>query len=301
MFTIQNQHLTLNEKIDISYTAFIGCSSDNGGALFSEYNAIHLLKFCTFSLCSATTNSESRGGAFWIMLGNVTVKGCCSDSCKSWVGSDILIHKPEATEFLLSTSVNGISQNHGIFISSDKKTESRHMNVSGYSISQKYYYGSGFNVGYYGIIKTSYLNLVKCVGSNGVFCCDYLGNANVEIKNINAIRNTDVNCFVSLRCSSDSVVSITNSLFLQTSCSSVYALYSTQTTSISFTSCSFSIPQPSDISVFSSCTFNDDSSLSVDKYGKCHMNLINIFCSVKIIRKHLSLNPFCFIPFISEI
>jgi len=298
MFTIQNQHLTLTERIDISYTAFIGCSSDNGGGIFSEINAIHLLKFCTFSLCSATTNSESRGGAFWIKLGNVTVKGCCSDSCKSGHGSDMLISRCEALELILSTSVNGNSQNHGVYISSEKKTEARYMNVSGYSISQRNYYGSGFNVGNFGIIRTLYFNLVKCVGSNCVFCCDYLENSNVEIKNINAVQNTGVDYFISLRHSLNSVISVTSSLFLQTSCSSVYGLYNTQTTSINFTSCSFSISRPSDTSVYSSCSFNDDSSLSVDKYGKCQINLINKFCSANIIRKHLFLNPFSFIPFI---
>jgi len=300
MFTIQSMHLTLNEKIDISYSAFIGCSSADGGGLLSNINADHLLKFCTFCLCAANTSSESRGGAFWIKKGNVIAKGCCSDSCKSSYGADILIHRTETLELSLSSSVNGGSANHGIFISSERNTEAKFSNISGYSVSQKNYYGSGFNVGYYGNIRASYLNLVKCDGSNGVFGCDWLGNANVQIKNINEVQNTNVEYYITLRKDTNSVVTVNDSLFLQSSCSSTYISYSVQDTSINFFTCSFSVSQPSDTSIYSSCTFNDGRPLSVDKYDKCQINFINKFCSFKIIRKQYSIIPFCFIPFIIE-
>jgi len=47
-------HLQSSYSITVFYALFLNCVSTNGGAIFSEFDAKHLVNYCEFYNCNAT-------------------------------------------------------------------------------------------------------------------------------------------------------------------------------------------------------------------------------------------------------
>ena len=64
MIALRDQRIETGSSINAQKCAFVNLVAANGGAIFSDYNAVHVLSSCSFTFCKASYNSESRGGGF---------------------------------------------------------------------------------------------------------------------------------------------------------------------------------------------------------------------------------------------
>jgi len=106
MFSFYTHHIQPIGRLDVSYSSFISCSNENGGAILSSFDGYNFLRHCSFFLCNADGSVESRGGAFYLQKGIVIIKDCCANTCNADFGSDMLVFYPKKLNLLFHQASN---------------------------------------------------------------------------------------------------------------------------------------------------------------------------------------------------
>lgn len=284
MFSFSRNRIDTESSVLAVNSIFTHLEAPNGGAISSRADVKHKILYCSFYLCNATLKDTGRGGAFCITKGDLTVRGCCTDSCNGVYCSDILSHRPNISKLSYISSNNAKAEKHSFYSSATTKNELKFINVSNSITSYSLGYSCGINIGGTCEVGVRFINLVDCVGQSGIICVDASSNINVHINNANIIKQTGIHSILLIYGSNNKCI-ISDSSFLQITC----GLAQIGNSNIAnFQRCKFSIKEPSStlgVTVTESSFDAISNEFSHNNYYSCYINLAKKWCMTRY-RKH---------------
>ena len=284
MFSHAWDRIQVSSAVHVSKCIFTHLKAENGGAIFSSYDAEHKLLYDSFYLCNATQENSGRGGAFFFQKGDISVKGCCANTCNGVYTSDMISHCPTKGRYFLVSSDKATANKHSFYSSGKSCNELKHMNISNSMTTEVTTYACGVNVAGTSNIIERFINIVDCSGPNGVMCIDYGSNIDISIEYVNVLKPSNVIAVLVVQSCQNCKCVIKSSSFVQTNCKlgNVPA-----TNTVLFSSCRFSMQEPGEESLVTKegCSFNTVFAEEVhNKYYSCYINLARVWCTNRQMR-----------------
>ena len=192
IFQIIKEHQEVSDSFyNISFTAFVNCTADQGGAIFSNRNGTAAIKSCIFHRCTANgpLPDYGRGAAVLIRNSNVTFQSCCVDYSQSTYGGDIQTTNNPIIQFNYMQFFSGKFKYHPTFINGkyvNISFSNSSKNVANYNISQ---YGNIICFAHIEKLAAQYINGYQCNGSKSLFYFEYCNQNEFNISYVNAINN----------------------------------------------------------------------------------------------------------------
>ena len=258
---ISNSHINvLSSLYSVYYTNFIGCTENEGGAIYSNFNGncAILANSCFFTNCSAIGDS-GRGSAIRIMYGSTIVQKCCLSHCISSFGGDI--QTSSQSNGIICTNVQTFEDIHKYHptMYGGKIIDIIFTNFTSHMImddSMKVY-GNVFCTASNSKVSIKYLNGITCSGHKSVIFSQ--NTASLSITNAYIINNQEIEYLIALDETStkNSVIDIQNSSFLGIACRNYYFKPNSMGLVIKFNKCTFCMEQiqsKNDI-VFEECLY----------------------------------------------
>ena len=258
--------ISIEPKFYVSFSNFISCQAQNGGAIFSNSKIDHEIYFCFFISCLATLE---RAGAFFIKKGDISIKNVCCSNCDSIIGADILLWDEslnieenylinKVTCENIATHCCNAAQHSAYFSGTNIKIKD--FNSTLHSIgTETNAYNNGIAIVSTTKFSGNFINVFNCEGGSGIIHFEKLIPGSDNLCYVNAINNKPYRSLFSSNFKEDYCLFVSNSKFIGNDFSSI--LWNTNGGSIpniqfNFNSCSFSGVQLDSSESFSLCEFN---------------------------------------------
>ena len=290
MQIISWDRVAVDKGITVRKCIFISLSAIQGGAIFSNYSAKHSVYYNAFYLCNATGDAGSRGGAFHIKLGYVTIKLCCANTCNGNYCSDMITWTPTEVDWKYISSYNAEGAGHSLYCSASSKVSLRHANVTHSFISTKpSRFAAGINTAYNVDCKPSFVNIISCRGSSGLIAIYSCRSHSYEVSHINTYNNSNFESFVLVIDSKNSNFDFVDCTLLEKGVSYIINTESSDN-DIAFKNCYFSEIQKSDQYSIESCIATSKSLTELFKYNSCYAGIKYLRCTKSCSKKYFMQN-----------